>query len=456
MSAASRQPAPCCSRRSARSRAPAAAPAATSTSPSSSSRPRPTEAEAKLWDCDPPAGAAQPQLRLGDLRRRRLDPRAHPPHRPPHPRRDRPDARRPPDLRRRPRDEVDEVLARVLGRRRAPHRGPARRSARRASAAPTFRRRRRLRQRHRTGRRASRAIAPFEISVGVYPEKHPESPSIDHDIDVLKAKVDAGATRAISQFFFDIDAFLRFVDQVRAAGVTIPIVPGIMPVTNFNGLQAHGRHLPDRRCPAWLANLFDGLDKDPETRRLLAGSVAAEMCARLEEEGFTRLPLLHPEPRRPGLRHLPRAGPARGGGAEAGMTRKDRIAALKAAARERILILDGSWGVMIQSRGLSEDDFRGERFAAHNHPLKGDNDLLCLTRPDIVTEAARRLFRGRRRHRRDQHLHRHRHRPGRLRAGGRGRTTSTTRPRAWPARAPTAGRPGRPASPASSPAPSGR
>ena len=80
--------------------------------------------------------------------------------------------------------------------------------------------------------RAIRRIAPFEVMVGVYPEKHPESPSIEHDIDVLKAKVDAGATLGISQFFFDIDAFLRFHDRVRKAGVTIPIVPGIMPLSH--------------------------------------------------------------------------------------------------------------------------------------------------------------------------------------------------------------------------------
>lgn len=133
---------------------------------------------------------------------------------------------------------------------------------------------------------AAAARHPFEISVGVYPEKHPESPSIAHDIDVLKAKVDAGATRAITQFFFDIDAFLRFVDKARAAGVAIPIVPGIMPVTNFRGLQ---RMAGTCQCavPVWLSNLFEGLDQDPDTRRLIAGSVAAEMCARLEEEGFT-------------------------------------------------------------------------------------------------------------------------------------------------------------------------
>ena len=131
-------------------------------------------------------------------------------------------------------------------------------------------------------------IAPFEVSVGLYPEKHPESPSLEHDIDVLKAKVEAGATRAITQFFFDVDAFLRFYDRVRAAGVTIPIVPGIMPVTNYRGLVKMAGAV-QARVPGWLANLFDGLDEDPETRRLIAGSVAAEMCARLEEEGFADL-----------------------------------------------------------------------------------------------------------------------------------------------------------------------
>lgn len=131
-------------------------------------------------------------------------------------------------------------------------------------------------------------VAPFEISVGLYPEKHPESPSLDHDIDVLKAKIDAGATRAITQFFFDVDAFLRFHDRVRSAGVTIPIVPGIMPVTNYKGLVRMSG-MCGARVPAWLANLFEGLDDDPDTRRLIAGSVAAEMCARLEEEGFTDL-----------------------------------------------------------------------------------------------------------------------------------------------------------------------
>jgi len=134
--------------------------------------------------------------------------------------------------------------------------------------------------------RAINKVGGFDITVGAYPERHPESPSIDHDIDVLKAKVDAGATRAVTQFFFDIEAFLRFRDRARAAGVTIPLIPGIMPVSNFKGLSrmsaACGASIPD-----WLAAHFDGLDDDPETRKLLAASIAAETCARLQEEGFS-------------------------------------------------------------------------------------------------------------------------------------------------------------------------
>ncbi|MGH7022061.1 MAG: methylenetetrahydrofolate reductase [NAD(P)H] [Caulobacteraceae bacterium] len=132
---------------------------------------------------------------------------------------------------------------------------------------------------------AIRAAAPFEVSVGLYPQVHPESPSAAHDIDVLKAKIDAGASRAITQFFFDVDGFLKFMDQVRAAGVNIPISVGIMPVSNFKGL----RRMADPcgiAIPDWMGALFEGLDQDPDTRRLIAGSVAAEMCARLEEEGF--------------------------------------------------------------------------------------------------------------------------------------------------------------------------
>ena len=131
-----------------------------------------------------------------------------------------------------------------------------------------------------------RAIAPFEVSVGLYPQIHPESPSVEHDIEVLKAKIDAGASRAITNFFFDIEGYLRFVDRIRQAGVTIPILPGIKPVSSFAGLANMSQRI-GVTIPGWLANLFEGLDEDPETRRLVAASVAAEMCARLLEEGYS-------------------------------------------------------------------------------------------------------------------------------------------------------------------------
>ena len=131
-----------------------------------------------------------------------------------------------------------------------------------------------------------RAIGDFDVSVGVYPQIHPESPSVDHDIDVLKAKIDAGATRAISNFFFDIDGYLRFVEKIRKAGITVPILPDIIPMSSYEGLKNMSQRI-GVSLPGWLGNLFEGLDDDHETRKLLACSVAAEMCARLVEEGFS-------------------------------------------------------------------------------------------------------------------------------------------------------------------------
>ncbi len=130
----------------------------------------------------------------------------------------------------------------------------------------------------------ARKIADFEISVGCYPEKHPDSPSNAADIDMLKRKVDAGATRGLTQFFFDNDAYLRYLDRVRDAGIDIPIAPGIMPVTNFASVRRMadvcGATLPGR-----LVKLFANLDGDPETRRLIAATVAAEQCLDLAERG---------------------------------------------------------------------------------------------------------------------------------------------------------------------------
>lgn len=131
---------------------------------------------------------------------------------------------------------------------------------------------------------AAKRVADFEISVGVYPEKHPESPSLDHDLDVLQAKIDAGATRGISQFFFEPETFLRFRDAAAKRGIAIPIAPGIMPVTNFKGIMKMAAGC-GASVPAWLRRIFDGLDDDPESRQLLAAATTAELCARLLVEG---------------------------------------------------------------------------------------------------------------------------------------------------------------------------
>jgi methylenetetrahydrofolate reductase (NADPH) len=129
-------------------------------------------------------------------------------------------------------------------------------------------------------------IADVEVSVSAYPEKHPDSPSVEADIDMLAAKVDAGATRAMTQFFFENDLYFRYLDRVRARGIAIPIVPGILPVQNFK--QAKGFAA---RCgtsvPDWLAERFEGLDDDPATRKLIAAAVAAEQVLDLVDRGVT-------------------------------------------------------------------------------------------------------------------------------------------------------------------------
>src|SRR5450631_4175952 len=124
----------------------------------------------------------------------------------------------------------------------------------------------------------------IEVSVSAYPEKHPESANIDADIDMLEAKVDAGAARAITQVFFDNDLYFRYLDRVRARGIDIPIVPGIMPMHNFRQARAFvtraGTSVPD-----WLAAKFDGLDDDAETRKLVAATVAAGQVQKLAKHG---------------------------------------------------------------------------------------------------------------------------------------------------------------------------
>jgi methylenetetrahydrofolate reductase (NADPH) len=129
-----------------------------------------------------------------------------------------------------------------------------------------------------------RKVADFEISVAAYPETHPEAQSAEQDIDNLKSKVDAGANRAITQFFFDVDLFLRFRDRAHASGIPVSIVPGILPVTNFTQLKRMAATC-GASIPVWMAGHFEGLDDDPDTRRLVATSLAAEQCRRLHANG---------------------------------------------------------------------------------------------------------------------------------------------------------------------------
>lgn len=130
-------------------------------------------------------------------------------------------------------------------------------------------------------------VADFRISVAAYPETHPEAASADADLDNLKRKIDAGADQAITQYFFDVDVYLRFMDRVRAAGIHIPVIPGILPVTNFKQVAKFSA-MCGASVPAWLAELFDGLDGDAETRRLVAATVAAEQCRILHANGVNR------------------------------------------------------------------------------------------------------------------------------------------------------------------------
>jgi len=132
--------------------------------------------------------------------------------------------------------------------------------------------------------RGLRKIADFDISVGAYPETHPAALSAEADLDFLKRKIDAGATRAITQYFFDTDVYLRFIDRCAAAGITLPIVPGILPVSNFAQVKKFSA-MCGASVPAWMGKLFDGLDEDQDTRRMVAAMIAAEQVRLLQANG---------------------------------------------------------------------------------------------------------------------------------------------------------------------------
>ena len=129
-----------------------------------------------------------------------------------------------------------------------------------------------------------RKVADFDISVAAYPEVHPEAPSPEFDLDNLKRKLDAGASRAITQFFFETELFLNFRDRCAAAGIDSAIVPGILPITRFAQMTKFAAQC-GTSVPDWLRERFEGLDDDPETRNLIAASVAIEQVRRLQAEG---------------------------------------------------------------------------------------------------------------------------------------------------------------------------
>jgi methylenetetrahydrofolate reductase (NADPH) len=165
-----------------------------------------------------------------------------------------------------------------------------------------------------------RALAPFDISVAAYPEVHPEALSAAADLENLKRKIDAGATRAITQFFYDIGVFLRFRDRCTAAGIDASLVPGILPITRFPQVLKFARAC-GASIPSWLHERFEGLDEDPETRRLIAAAVAIEQVEELRRHGvrefhfytLNRAELTYAICHALGVRPLPRAPTASAG-----------------------------------------------------------------------------------------------------------------------------------------------
>jgi methylenetetrahydrofolate reductase (NADPH) len=129
-------------------------------------------------------------------------------------------------------------------------------------------------------------IGDIEVSVSAYPEKHPDSGSVEADIDMLAAKVDAGATRAVTQFFFENDLYFRYLDRVRARGINVPVTPGILPVQNFKLAKSFAERA-GASVPDWLAARFDGLDNDAATRKLIAAAIAAEQVLDLVDRGVS-------------------------------------------------------------------------------------------------------------------------------------------------------------------------
>jgi methylenetetrahydrofolate reductase (NADPH) len=244
--------------------------------------PKTEEMEAHALDVRRTPGPARAALRVGDLRCRRLHPRAHACHRASPPHRDDPGPAAHLTCVSATRDEIDDVAREYwetgvrhlvalrgdpvagVGTAYEPHPGGY------AYASDLV--------------EGLRKVFDFELSVSAYPETHPAAGSMQAEIDNLKRKVDAGATRAITQFFFDNAIYLRYVEKARAAGITVPIVPGIMPVTNFAQTRRFAA-MCGTSVPESMARHFEGLEEDADTRKLVAATLAAEQCTKLADEG---------------------------------------------------------------------------------------------------------------------------------------------------------------------------
>ena len=250
-------------------------------------------------------------------------------------------------------------------------------------------------------------VADFEISVAAYPETHPEAQSAEHDLDNLKAKLDAGASRAITQFFFDVDLFLRFRDRAQAAGIRVSIVPGILPVTNFAQLKKMAATC-GASIPEWMAGHFDGLDDDPETRRLVAASIAAEQCRRLHANGVHEFHFytLNRADLTVAICHM--LGVRAKSRSPRWFDQPDPMTHLLDYLADRVVLCDGAMGTQVQARNLDvERDFLG---------LENCTEIVCESRPDLVRDDPPGLSRGRLRRGADQQLRRLADHLGRVRA----------------------------------------
>ncbi len=273
-------------------------------------------------------------------------------------------------------------------------------------------------------------LGNFDVSVSAYPEKHPESPSFEADIDILERKVDAGADEAITQCFFDNAVLARYVDRVRAAGIDIPIVPGILPIHSFRQMMSFATKT-GTSVPAWLVERFGKVGEDPVAHYQLAAEIAARQVQDLIASGHDRIHIYTlnradltcavfdalglgpvgatarpPSSAALGVRRMPQLKPAptAGGKPPASvvtesvnvtpfpMKRPDARVSITATAAERVLVLDGAMGTVIQTYRFDEAAFRGERFADWEKDLRGNNDLLNLTQPDTIRSIHRAYF----------------------------------------------------------------